>query len=184
MPLPDYYIRAMNLLGQVCEEYRRASGGDRAWLVGGASIVILTAGEFHSGDFDLVVSNENLFREILLRHGFVDEKGKGKLHVGFMHPSHPNLGWQMVTGPLFDNKSDKERGVAISFRAGSVLTIPATEDLIADRLGQYAAHTGGNAHFELVEQARAIFKLASGIDQVYLARRVAEEGGDLNLLKD
>lgn len=83
MPLPDYYIRAVELLGQVCEDYRRASGGDRAWLVGDASVVILTDGEFHSGDFELVVADEALFREILLKHGFQDERGKNKLHVGF-----------------------------------------------------------------------------------------------------
>jgi hypothetical protein len=32
--------------------------------------------------------------------------------------------------------------------------------------------------------ARVLFKLSHGIDQDYPARRVAEEGGDLNLLKD
>jgi hypothetical protein len=72
MSLPPNYVKAMEILGQVCLQYRQACGGDRAWLVGGASVVILTDGAFHSGDFDLVASNEAVFREILLKHGFQD----------------------------------------------------------------------------------------------------------------
>ncbi len=129
MPLPPNYVQAVELLGQVCLEDRRACGGDRAWLVGGASVVILTDGAFHSGDFDLVASNEAVFREILLKHGFQDEKGQGRagsvLHVGWMHPNHPDLGWQLVTGPLFDGRSDKSRGIAIKLKPDSELTLPA-----------------------------------------------------------
>jgi hypothetical protein len=185
MSLPDYYVRATELLGQVCQEYRNASGGDRAWLVGGASIVILTGGAFHSGDFDLVVAHEDLFKEILFKHGFQNERGQGRagsmLHVGYMHPNHPDLGWQLVSGPLFDGKSDESKGIAIKLQEGGELSLPAYEDLIADRLGQFAAQ-GGKSHFELVEQARMIFRLAKEIDQDYLKRRVAEEGGDPELL--
>jgi hypothetical protein len=145
MPLPENFMRAMDLLGQVCLEYRNASGGDNAWLVGGASVVILTDGAFHSGDFDLVASDAALFREILLRHGFHDERGQGRpgamLHVGWMHPDHPDLRWQLVTGPLFDGRSDPSRRIAIALRPGSELILPAVEDLIADRLGQFAART-------------------------------------------
>jgi hypothetical protein len=185
MPLLPNYVEAMELLGQVCLAYRQTCGGDRAWLVGGASVVILTDGAFHSGDFDLVASNEAVFREILLKHGFQDEKGQGRaesmLHVGWMHPDHPDLGWQLVTGPLFDGRSDKSRGIAIELKPDSELTLPAWEDLIADRLSQFSAQDG-KSHHELVEQARLLFQLASEIDHDYLKRRVTEDGGDLSLL--
>lgn len=185
MPLPENYLRAMDLLGQVCLEYRNASGGDNAWLVGGASVVILTDGAFHSGDFDLVATDAVLFRNILLKHGFQDERGQGRggnvLHVGWMHPDHPDLGWQLVPGPLFDGRSDTSRRIAIKLRPGSELILPAAEDLIADRLGQFAAQDG-KSHYELVAQARLLFRLAKGLDQDYLSRRVAEDGGDLALL--
>ena len=185
MPLPANYLKAMELLGQVCLEYRRASGGDDAWLVGGASVVILTDGEFHSGDFDLVATDVALFREILLKYGFQDERGQGRarnmLQAGWMHPDHPDLGWQLVTGPLFDGKSDTSKKIAIELRTDSELTLPAVEDLIADRLGQFAAQDG-KSHHELVDQARPLFRLANGIDQDYLKRRVVEDGGDLSLL--
>ena len=108
--LPENYLHAMDLLGKVCLEYRNASGGDNAWLVGGASVVILMDSAFHSGDFDLVAADEVLFRKILLEHDFQDERGQGRsgtvLHIGWMHPDHPDLGWQLVTGPLFDRRSD------------------------------------------------------------------------------
>jgi hypothetical protein len=185
MPLDPNYVRAMELLGQVCLDYRNASGGDDAWLVGGASVVILTDGEFQSGDFDLVASDEALFREVLLKHGFQDERGQGRgqgmLQVGWMHPKHPDLGWQLVTGPLFDGRSDLSKKIAIELRPDSELTLPAWEDLIADRLGQFAAQDG-KSHHELVDQARLLFQLASGLDHDYLKRRVAEDGGDLTLI--
>jgi hypothetical protein len=105
------------------------------------------------------------------------------LHVGYMHPDHPDLGWQLVSGPLFDGKSDESKAIAIKLHEGGELNLPAYEDLIADRLGQFAAQ-GGKSHFELVNQARMIFKLANEIDQYYLKRRVAEEGADPDLLID
>jgi hypothetical protein len=46
--------------------------------VGGASVVILTDGAFHSGDFDVVASDETPFKEIPLKHGFQDECGQGR----------------------------------------------------------------------------------------------------------
>ena len=103
------------------------------------------------------------------------------LRVGWMHPDHPDLGWQLVTGPLFDGKSDTSKNIAINFKAGSELTLPAREDLIADRRGQFAAQ-GGKSHFELLDQARLIYRLAQDIDEDYPRRRVAEDGGDLTLL--
>ncbi len=103
------------------------------------------------------------------------------LHVGYMHPDHPDLGWQLVTGPLFDGRSDMSKRIAIELKPDSELTLPAWEDLIADRLGQFAAQDG-KSHHELVDQARLLFRLAGELDQDYLKRRVAEDGGDLNLL--
>jgi hypothetical protein len=64
------------------------------------------------------------------------------LHVGWMHPDHPDLGWQLGTGPLFDGRSDKSKGIALELKPDSELTLPAWEDLIADRLSQFAARMG------------------------------------------
>jgi hypothetical protein len=72
-----------------------------------------------------------------------------------MQPDHPDLGWQLVTGPLFDGRSNKSRGIAIKLKPDSELTLPGWEDLIADRLSQFAAQDG-KSHRELVEQARLL----------------------------
>jgi hypothetical protein len=54
--------------------------------------------------------------------------------------------------------------------AGEVAVI-APEDIIADRMGQYAS---GSAP-EMLGQARALFALCEGLDMDYMARRIAEE---------
>jgi hypothetical protein len=54
----------------------------------------------------------------------------------------------------------------------------APEDLIADRMGQYAS---GSAP-EMLGQARALFALCDGADLAYMARRISEEtAGDYGL---
>jgi hypothetical protein len=181
MPMDDRYLRAIELLGTVCEAYRRASGGDMAWLVGGASVVIMTDGQFQSGDFDLVLSDDQLFKKILFQYGFYEESGPNRFHFGFQHPKHPDFGWQLVSGALFDGRTDKTRRVEIELTATSVITMPPFEDMIADRLGQYCMD-GGRAHPELLAQARSIFRLARRIDPAYLRQRIAEENGDPALL--
>jgi hypothetical protein len=181
--MDENYIKALELLGEVCYKYGRASGGDTAWLVGGASVVVITDGEFHSGDFDLVVANQQLFEAILREHGFQEERGQGMLQIGFMHTDHPDLGWQLVTGPLFGGKTDTSRRIAYHLKEGSEITLPPYEDIIADRLAQFAAQDG-KSHFELVKQARMIFRLAKTIDRSYLEKRILAEGGDLLLLDE
>lgn len=61
------------------------------------------------------------------------------------------------------------------------ILLPAIEDMIADRLAQ---HSAGNA-FDTsgLEQARALFRLADGLDIAYLSKRIRDEGGDLGLLE-
>jgi hypothetical protein len=46
------------------------------------------------------------------------------------------------------------------------VTLPPVEDLIADRLGQFAA--SNNRDREMVDQARLLLKLARDIDRDYL----------------
>jgi hypothetical protein len=54
--------------------------------------------------------------------------------------------------------------------AGSVAVI-AVEDLIADRMGQFAS---GSAD-EMLVQARVLYQLSSSLDLSYMDRRIAEE---------
>lgn len=177
--LAPEYIAAALALGQVCEEYRKTVGSP-AYLVGGAAVAIHTQGTFHSADFDLIVGAEAKFVEILLRHGFVKETGQGKFLNGYYHPAHPQFSWELVSGPLFDGRSDKQRALQIRFNEHSVLVTPAIEDLIADRLGQYAVAAPSDESRK--EQAKMLFQVTENIDMDYLKKRVLEEGGDMSLL--
>jgi hypothetical protein len=60
------------------------------------------------------------------------------------------------------------------------VTLPAIEDLIADRLGQHAIASLTNTTW--LDQAQALFSLADGIDTACLVKRIIEDGGDPALL--
>ena len=49
----------------------------------------------------------------------------------------------------------------------------AVEDMIADRMGQFASGSGGAD--EMREQARALLRLFPDMDRAYLERRIREE---------
>lgn len=66
------------------------------------------------------------------------------------------------------------------FRGDNSLTLPAFEDLIADRLLQHAVAGPGDDSRLL--QAQLLLAMAKSVDMDYLERRVKEEGGDLDLL--
>jgi len=55
---------------------------------------------------------------------------------------------------------------------GEIL-VAATEDLIADRLGQWEASNRRSAR--LLRQAQLLFALAGDLDDAYLDRRIREE---------
>jgi hypothetical protein len=174
MALTPEYLAALELLGRVCEKYRIKTGAP-AYLVGGAAVAIMTAGAFPSFDFDLVVASDEEFEAILLAHGFKREDRPGWLRFGYYHPEHPAFGWQLVTGPLFDGRSDRTRAVRFEVTQDSAVIFPPAEDLIADRLGQFEANRVDPSR---LEQAQELFQVAETIDMDYLSRRVAEEGGN------
>ena len=60
-------------------------------------------------------------------------------------------------------------------RDGSQVVLPPIEDMIADRLGQYEVSGYDTA---MLEQAKALFTIAQGLDTKYLIRRIVEESGN------
>src|SRR5208283_1110543 len=60
------------------------------------------------------------------------------------------------------------------------IPLPSIEDMIADRLGQYAV--ASPADDSRLRQAILLFWIADELDRDYLLRRVGEEGGDPSLL--
>ena len=181
MALTEEYVAALLPLSRVFEAYREKCGHSPV-LVGGAAAAIYTAGQFPSGDFDVVAAVDLVFHAVMLEQGFLAEGRVGKLRFGFYHPDHPNFGYQQVTGPLFDGRSDQDRLVRITVtEMGDAVVLPAIEDLIADRLGQHSVASPTDRSRLL--QAKALFKLADTLDKHYLHKRISEEGGNPALLE-
>ena len=151
-------------------------------IVGGAAVVILTAGTFFSGDFDFVHPDDAAISQALLEHGFVEERRPGMLRIGWYHPEHPGFGFQQVSGTLFDGRSERSRQLIVGLPGGGEIRLPAVEDMIADRLGQHSVASPTDR--SRLDQARVMLALSEGIDPIYLRRRIEDEGGDPALLAD
>jgi hypothetical protein len=94
---------------------------------------------------------------------------------------HPDLqlGFEIVADVPMDGNVDRDhillvRGIA----PDPCFAIIAVEDLIADRMGQYASGTARNR----LDQARILYQLNPDVDEVYLDRRIREESfGDYGI---
>lgn len=72
---------------------------------------------------------------------------------------------------LLDGLADRDRVVTLDFGTDGMVRIISVEDMIADRMGQFASGTAP----EMRKQARAMLVLHSDVDRAYLADRVIEE---------
>jgi hypothetical protein len=177
MALSKSFLDVVALLGVVFDEYQ-GSTGLRAVPVGGAAVTLYTQGRYVSGDFDIVAGVGDAFDLAMKNHGFISEDRHGHLLIGWYHPQFPDLGVQMVSGPLFDGLSDPTKVKVIAAGNGH-LNMAAVEDLIADRLGQFAASR--NRDQSLLRQARWLVRVPN-LDTAYLVRRIHQESGDPSLL--
>jgi hypothetical protein len=180
MALDQSFVEALLSLGRVFERYRAATSHD-AVLVGGAAVNILTAGAFHSGDFDIQAAGDEALEAAFLAEGFRAEDRRGKLRIGFYHPRHPAYGFQQVSGALMDGRAERRRLFRVRLARASAVALPAVEDLIADRLAQFSVAAPGDMSRLL--QARALLDVLDNPDLAYLRKRVAEEGGDMTFLR-
>lgn len=112
--------------------------------------------------------DEPTFARAISGVGFKREDRPGRLLVGYYHPDLV-LGVQVVSGRLFDGRTDRSK-----------LRVVPVEDLIADRLAQYAAVSPPDT--SMLAQARELLRLVSELDEVYPAKRIAEEAGDARLV--
>jgi hypothetical protein len=171
--LPNDYWEALTLLARASSKYKEQTG-QQVVIVGGAAVSFYTQGQVLSGDFDMVTDIG--FEQFLIAEGFQKEAGPGRRLGGYYHPSVPRLGFEFVSGRLFDGRSDVEKLTVVPILTDGEVTFPPIEDLIADRLAQYASSK--NKAVEMLEQARLMFDLASDCDEAYLRRRIIEETGD------
>ncbi|WP_448663512.1 hypothetical protein ACG3SL_02240 [Sphingomonas sp. CJ20] len=67
--------------------------------------------------------------------------------------------------------ADRDRVVLVELGADGIAAMVSVEDMIADRMGQYASGTAP----EMLDQARALYRLYPDADRDYMDRRIRHE---------
>lgn len=176
-PYRPEFEAALGLLGQVSEAMR-ARGFTRPVLVGGAAAEYYTGSMIATGDFDLCSPVQAELEEEMQRHGFIKPSGAGMSTRGWIHPEL-RLGFEIVADVPMDGNVDRDHILLVeNFDGDLAFAIIAVEDLIADRMGQYASGTARDR----LDQARLLLRLNPDVDRVYLDRRIREEScGDYGI---
>jgi len=156
---PDELARKMLLIGYLTEMLEREKP-ESVYVVGGQAVETYTAGQFRTGDIDIVTPDSKAAEEILKRIGFERE---GKIWL------NKALGLAVHIVGLFPKNFEKARII----HAGPYqVRIVGLEDLIIDRL---AAAKFWNSQVDS-EQAKALWKgFRKQIDLQYLRKRAREE---------
>ncbi len=154
------------------------AGYSRPVLVGGAAVEYYSQSAISTGDFDLCTPRQAQFESIMQHYGFIRPSGPGKATRGWIHPELA-LGFEIVASVPMDGSVDRDHILLLEgFDEGGGFAIISVEDLIADRMGQFAS---GSAP-EMLGQARARLSLHLDADMDYLERRIRfETGGDLGV---
>ena len=164
-----YYARASTAM--------RKQGFEAPILVGGAAVELFTRSAIATGDFDVSTARQDAFEAALRDLGFIKPTGAGKATRGWMHPNLA-LGFEVVSSALLGGIADRDRVIRIDLGPDGVAAIIAVEDIIADRMGQFASGTAP----EMRDQAWRLLVLHSDVDRAYLDKRVREEtAGDYGI---
>jgi hypothetical protein len=155
----------------------KARGFSAPVLVGGGAVELYSLSAITTGDFDIVTARQAELERELLRLGFTKPVGLGHTPLGWVHPDL-RLGFEIVSATLLDGMADRDRIVLIDLGKDGEAAIISVEDMIADRMGQYAS----GAAPEMLEQARRLFALHADVDRDYMERRIRHESaGDYGI---
>jgi hypothetical protein len=146
-------------------------------LVGGAAVEFYSASAIMTGDVDLVSPVQEELEDELLALGFIRPIGKGHTPSGWVHPEL-GLGFEVVGVAPLEGAVDRKRIALVDVPNGAAFMILPVEDMIADRMGQYASGTAP----EMLRQATALLDLHPNLDDAYLDQRIRSETmGDYGL---
>lgn len=163
------FEEALRLFARVSEDMV-AAGHPRPILVGGGAVEIYSNSAMVTGDFDIVTGWQDRFEAILRAHGFERPSGPGKATRGWVHPGLA-LGFEVVSDSLLDGYADRARVRLMDARPDGIIAIIGIEDMIADRMGQFASGTAP----DMREQAQRLFDLHHDADLDYMERRIRHE---------
>jgi hypothetical protein len=169
-PWRPEFLDALKLLAKVSEAMHRR-GLPRPVLVGGGAAEYYSGSALMTGDIDVTSPVQPELEEELQKVGFVRPSGAGKSLRGWVHPQL-GFGFEVVANAPMSGSVDQAYITIIDDLAhGSRLAIISVEDLIADRMGQYAS---GSAR-EMLAQAQELLTLHPDADLAYLEARIREE---------
>lgn len=164
------FLDALRLLARVSDAMA-VQGISRPVLVGGAAAEYYSMSALATGDFDLCHPVQPELEAELQRHGFVKPSGPGMSTRGWVHPEL-GLGFEVVADVPMDGNVDAAHILLVQpIGETSRFRVICVEDLIADRMGQYASGTARDR----IDQARTLLALNPDVDRVYLERRIREE---------
>jgi hypothetical protein len=175
-PYRPEFEAALRLFARVSEAMVMR-GLPRPVLVGGAAVELYSASAIVTGDFDICTPRQDALEQEMQRVGFVRPSGPGVATRGWLH-SELKLGFEVVTDRLLDGMADSNRVRLFTLAPDGDAAVMSVEDMIADRIGQYASGTAR----EMLGQAKALFRLYPDADLEYLEERVRyESAGDHGL---
>jgi hypothetical protein len=163
------FEQALRLFGRASEAMK-ARGLPAPVLVGGAAVEIYSKGAINTGDFDIATPWQAELEDELESLGFVRPTGRGRATRGLIHPDL-RLGFEIVSGSLLGGMADRERVQLIDLGEDGEAAVISVEDMIADRMGQYASGTAP----EMLVQARRLFSLHPDADGHYMEKRIRHE---------
>lgn len=163
-------FEAALLLFARVSEAMRARGLPAPVLVGGAAVELYSTSAVATGDFDFCsIADSDLAIE-MQRVGFIRPSGYPALLRGWVHPEL-KLGFEAVGTQVLDGAVDADHIREAQTHDGSRFRVISVEDLIADRMGQFASGTAPDR----LEQARLLLRLHPDLDLEYLERRIRHE---------
>ncbi len=160
---------ALRAFARASEAMRR-KGFEPPVLVGGAAVELYSGSAINTGDFDVVTGRQDEFEQALREQGFTKLGGSGHTPLGWIHPDL-KLGFEVVSSTLLDGRADRARIRLFGAGDDGIVAVISLEDMIADRMGQYASGTAS----DMLDQARVLFSLYMDADLDYLERRIREE---------
>lgn len=146
-------------------------------LVGGGAVEYFSGSTIATGDLDIVTIRQAEFERVLQTLGFTKPGGLGHTSLGWVHPDL-RLGFEVVSDRLLDGMADRGRLRLVDMDADGEAAIVSVEDMIADRMGQFASGTAP----EMRVQAQTLFDLYGDADLIYMDKRIRyETGGDFGV---
>lgn len=118
-----------------------ARGFSRPILVGGGAVEFYTGSALMTGDIDVTSPVQPELEQELQRLGFIRPSGAGKSLRGWVHPDL-GLGFEIVASSPMGGGVEADR-IRLVRPAGETarFRILGVEDMIADRMGQFASGT-------------------------------------------